>query len=135
MRITAIAVAGLVAGTLVTAGPAQAEMTAQPAVRHFYPLQPFFSLSPLSDADELRRQIADLDASWDSLTPQQRNERIAQLQQLVTNVDLETRNLPQDQKAPVDAVLLPSIVHLADLLGRAQGPDQPCYVPVCLPGL
>jgi hypothetical protein len=135
MRITAIAVAGLVAGTLATASPAQAEVTAQPTVSHFYPLQPSFSLSPLSDADELRRQIADLDASWDGLTPQQRNDRLAQLQQLVTNVDLETRNLPPDQKAPVEAVLLPSIIHLADLLRKAQGPNQPCYFPFCLPGL
>ena len=65
MRIKAIAVAGLVAGMFVTASPAQAEVTAQPAPSHFYPLQPSFSLSPLSDADELRRQIADLDASWE----------------------------------------------------------------------
>jgi hypothetical protein len=135
MRITATAVAGLVAGTLVTASPAQAAVTAQPPVSHFYPLQPSFSLSPLSEADELRGQIADLDASWDRLTSQQRNERIAQPQQPVTNVDLETRNLPPDQKAPVDAVLLPSILHLADLLRKAQGPDQPCYFPFCLPGL
>ena len=135
MRITAIAVAGLVAGTLATASPAQAEVTAQPTVSHFYPLQPSFSLSPVSDADELRRQIADLDTSWDSLAPQQRNDRLAQLQQLVTNVDLETRNLPPDQKAPVEAVLLPSIIHLADLLRKAQGPNQPCYFPFCLPGL
>ena len=135
MRITAIAVAGLVAGTLATSSPAQAEVTAHPMVSHFYPLQPSFSLSPLSDADELRRQIADLDASWDSLAPQQRNDRLAQLQQLVTNVDLETRNLPPDQKAPVEAVLLPSIIHLADLLRKAQGPNQPCYFPFCLPGL
>jgi hypothetical protein len=136
MRITAIAVAGLVAGTLVIASPAQAEVTAQPALSHFYPLRPSFSLSPMSDAEELRRQIADLDASWDSLTPEQRNQRIAQLQQLVTNVDLETRNLPQDQKAPVEAVLLPSIIHLADLLRKVQTPPaSPCIFPFCLPGL
>jgi hypothetical protein len=135
MRITAIAIAGLVAGTLVTASPAQADVTAPPALSHFYPLQPSFSLSPLSDAEELRQQIADLDAGWESLTPEQRNQRIAQLQQLVTNVDLETRNMPPDQKAPVEGVLLPSILHLADLLRKAQGPNQPCYFPFCLPGL
>src|SRR6516164_10581978 len=116
MKITAIAVAGLVAGTLVAASPAQADVPAQPALSHFYPMQPSFSLSPLSDAEELRRQIADLDASWDSLTPAQRNQRIAGLQQQVTKVDLDSRNLPQDQKAEVDAILLPSLVHLADLL-------------------
>jgi hypothetical protein len=136
MRITAITMAGLVAGTLVTASPAQAEVTAQPALSYFYPLQPSFSPSPMSDAEELRRQIADLDASWDSLTPEQRNQRIAGLQQLVTQVDLETRNMPPDQKAPVEAVLLPSILHLADLLRKVQTPPQgPCIFPFCLPGL
>jgi hypothetical protein len=135
MKITAIAVAGLVAGTLVTASPAQADVTAQPALSHFYPMQPSFSLTPLSDAEELRRQIADLDARWDSLTPAQRNQRITELQQLVTQVDMATRDMPPDQKAPVDAVLLPSILHLADLLRKAQGPNQPCYFPFCLPGL
>jgi hypothetical protein len=136
MRITAIAVAGLVAGTLVTASPARAEVTAQPALSHFYPQQPSFTLSPLSDVEELRRQIADLDASWESLTPAQRNQRIAQLQQLVTNVDMETRNLPPDQQAPVEAALLPSIVHLGDILRKQQTPPtSPCIFPLCLPGL
>jgi hypothetical protein len=136
MRITAIAIAGLVAGTLVTASPAQTDVTAQPALTHFYPLQPSMPLSPLSDAEELRRQIADLDASWESLTPAQRNQPIAELQQLVTNVDLETRNMPSDQKAPVRAVLLPSILHLADLLRGVQTPPtSPCIFPFCLPGL
>jgi hypothetical protein len=32
--------AGLVAGTLATANPAQAEVTGQPVSSHFYPLQP-----------------------------------------------------------------------------------------------
>jgi hypothetical protein len=52
--------------------------------------------------EELQREISDLDASWDSLTPEQRNQRIAQLQQQVTKVDLDSRNLPPDQKAQVD---------------------------------
>lgn len=136
MRITAIVVAGLLASTLVTASPAPAEATAQPALSHFYPLQPSFSQSPQSEAEELRRQIAELDASWDSLTPDQRNQRIAQLQQQVTKVDLDSRNLPQDQKAQVDAILLPSLIHLADLLRKAQTPPtSPCIFPFCLPGL
>jgi hypothetical protein len=128
---------GLVAGTLATASPVQAEVTAQPALSHFYRLQPPPGppSDPASEADELRRQISDLDASWDSLTPEQRNQRIAGLQQQVSKVDLDTRNLPQDQKAQVDAILLPSIVHLGDLLRKAQGPNQPCYFPFCLPGL
>jgi hypothetical protein len=137
MRITAIVVAGLLAGALASASPVQAEVTAQPALSHFYPLQPPPGLpaDPMAEAEELRRQIADLDASWDGLTPEQRNQRIAGLQQQVTKVDLDTRNLPQDQKAGVDAILLPSILHLGDLLRKAQGPNQPCYFPFCLPGL
>jgi hypothetical protein len=135
MRITAIVEAVLVAGALLAAGPARAEVTAPPALSHFYPQQPAPPSDPSSEADELRRQIEDLDASWDGLTPEQRNQRIAGLQQQVTKVDLDTRNLPQDQKAGVDAILLPSIIHLGDLLRKAQGPNQPCYFPFCLPGL
>src|SRR5271154_4542436 len=116
MRIAAIVLAGLVASTVATASPAQA--------------------SPQSDAEELRQHIAELDASWDSLTPQQRNQRIAGLQQQVTQVDLETRNGPRDQLAQVDGILLPSIIHLADLLRKVQTPPtSPCIFPACLPGL
>jgi hypothetical protein len=116
MRIAAIVLAGLAATALVTAGPAWAD--------------------PQADAQELRRQISDLDGSWDSLTPQQRNQRIAGLQQQVTQVDLETRNGPKDQLAQVDAILLPSIIHLGDLVRKAQTPPTgPCVFPACLPGL
>src|ERR1700722_1934736 len=135
MKITVIAMAGLVAGTLMTASPAQADVAAQPALSHFYPLQPSFPLRPQSDAEELRRQINDLDAAWDSLTPAERNQRIAGLQQQVTQVDLETRNGPRDQLAQVDAILLPSLIHLASLVRKSQGPNQPCYFPAFLPGL
>jgi len=136
MRITALVVAGLVAGTLATSSPAQAEVASPPALSQFYPLLPPPSLGdPMAEAEELRRQIADLDGAWDSLTPQQRNQRIAGLQQQVTMVDLDSRNLPQDQKAQVDAILLPSLGHLGALLMKAQGPNQPCYFPACLPGL
>jgi hypothetical protein len=94
MRLTGIAVAGLVAGTLLTASPAQA--------------MPSFPLSPQSDAEDVRQQIADLDAVWDSLTPGQRNQRFTQIQQGLTKLDFETRNVPQDQKAGVDLILLPA---------------------------
>jgi hypothetical protein len=136
-KITAIVVAGLVACATGAAGPARADVTAQPAVSRFYPLRPPPALGdPFAEADELRRQIADLDASWEGLTPAQRNQRIAGLQQQVTMVDLDSRNLPQDQKAGVDAILLPSLVHLADLLRKVQTPpSSPCIFPACLPGL
>jgi hypothetical protein len=129
--------AGLVAGALLAASPAHAQTTAQPTLGHFYPLQPPpVQSDPFSEAEELRRQIGDLDASWESLTKEQRNQRIAGLQQQVTKVDLDSRNLPQDQKAAVDAILLPSLIHLADLLGKVQTPPtSPCVFPRCLPGL
>ena len=132
MKITAIAVAGLVAGTLVTASVAQAEVTAQPALSHFYPLQPPPSPSPSdprSEVEELQRQISELHDSWDNLTPEQRNQRIAQLQQQVTTVDKDTQNLPPDQRAEVEAPLFSSAIELADLLGKAQSSaPQPCIL-------
>ncbi|OBG45173.1 hypothetical protein A5672_09405 [Mycobacterium alsense] len=136
MRITAwLVVAGLLAGALVVASPAPADAPAQPATRQYYPQQPAPG-DPMAEAEELRRQIADLDASWEALTPEQRNQRIAGLQQQVTKVDLDSRNLPQDQKAQMDAILLPSLLHLADLLRKVQTPPQgPCVFPLCLPGL
>ena len=135
MRIPVIAMAGVVAGTLITASPAQADRAAQPALTRLYPQQPTFSLSPQSDAEEVRRQIADLDAAWGSLNPAERNRRLTQIQQQLTNLDFETRNMPQDQKAGVDLILSPSLVNLGRLVGKAQGPNQPCYFPACLPGL
>jgi hypothetical protein len=135
MRIIAVVEAFLVAGALLAAGPVKAEVTAQPAPSHFYPLQPAPPADPRAEAEELRRQIEDLDGNWDSLSPATRNQRIAGLQQQVTKVDMDTRNVPQDQKAGVDAILLPSIIQLGDLLRKAQGPNQPCYFPACLPGL
>ena len=104
-----MAAAALVAGTLVTASAAQAQS------------------DPTSEAQELVRQISELHDSWDSLTPAQRNQQIALLQQQITAVDRDTKNLPQDQKANVDAILLPSLPELTDRLGKAgsSGP-QPC---------
>jgi hypothetical protein len=134
MRIIAIVEALLVAGALA-AGPVKAEVPAQPALSHFYPLQPAPPGDAMAEAEELRRQIEDLDNNWDSLSPAVRNQRIAGLQQQVTKVDLDSRNMPQDQKAGVDAILLPSLGHLAALVMKAQGPNQPCYFPACLPGL
>jgi len=136
-KITSVVASGLVAGTLVAAGPARADVALQPALVHLHPLQPPPGPpDPFAEADELRRQIADLDADWESLTPAQRNQRIAGLQQQVTKVDLDSRNLPQDQKAGVDAILLPSLVHLADHVRKGHTPPtSPCIFPACLPGL
>jgi len=127
MKITALAIAGLAVGTLVTASPAHADVPR--------PQQPSFSLSPQSEADDIRREIADLDAAWGSLSQADRQQRLTQIQNQLTNLDFETRNMPQNEKAGVDLILLPSLSHLAVLLGKAQGPNQPCYFPACLPGL
>jgi hypothetical protein len=114
MRITAIAVAALVASTVFTAGPAYAD--------------------PMSDVQELNAQISELHDSWDSLTPEQRNQRIAQLQRQVTTVDHETRNLPADQQLPVEASLMSSALQLADLLRMAQSTQPgPCVLFYCAP--
>ncbi|CNJ57741.1 Uncharacterised protein [Mycobacterium tuberculosis] len=77
-------------------------------------------LSPQSDAEDVRRQIADLDAAWDSLSPAQRNQRFTQIQQSLTKLDFETQNVPQEQKAGVDGILLPSLVNLANLYRKAR---------------
>jgi len=138
MRITAIVLAGPVAGTLATANPAQAEVTGQPVLSHYYPLQPSPALQsdPKSEVQELLRQISELDDSWDSLTPAQRNERIAGLQHQVTRVQNEVRNLPPEQRPEVQASLGLAIVRLADVLRKEQTPPTtPCILPVCLRGL
>jgi hypothetical protein len=138
MRITAIVLAGLVVGALATANPAQAEVTGQPVLGHFYPLQPPPALQsdPKSEVQELLRQISELDDSWDSLTPAQRNQRIAGLQQQVTKVQNEVQNLPPEQRPEVQAMLGLAIVRLADILRKEQTPPTtPCIFPVCLPGL
>ncbi len=138
MRITATVVAGLLATALVTATPAQAEVTAQPALSHFYPLQPASGLQsdPRSEVQELLRQISDLDASWDSLTPAQRNQRIAGLQQQVTTVQRDVQNLPPDQRPEVQGMLGLAVIRLADILRKEQTPPtSPCIFPFCLPGL
>ncbi len=127
MKVTLMAMAGLLAAMLMTAGPAHADVPR--------PLQPSFTLSPQSDAEEIRREIADLDNAWAGLSPADRNQRLTQIQNQLTNLDFETRSMPQNEKAGVDLILLPSLVNLGRLVGKAQGPNQPCYFPACLPGL
>jgi hypothetical protein len=107
MKITAIAVAALMASAVWTAGTAHAD--------------------PMSEVQELQGQISELHDNWDGLTPEQRNQRIAQLQRQVTTVDMDTRNLPPDQQLAVEGPLLSSALELADLLRKAQtSAPQPC---------
>ncbi|OBF62091.1 hypothetical protein A5787_17200 [Mycobacterium sp. 852002-50816_SCH5313054-b] len=136
-RITAIIEAGLLGAAILTGIPAHGDVTVQPALSHSHPLQPPPAppADPKAEVQELLRQITELDDTWDSLTPPQRNQRIAGLQQQVTVVDRETRNLPPDQQPEIEGMLGMAIIRLLDLTRKAQGPNQPCYFPLCLPGL
>ena len=133
--ITAIAMIG-VAATLLTPSPVHAVVSAQPAHSTFYPLEPPGQTSdPRSEVQELLRQTTDLHDSWDNLTPDQRNQRLTQLQQQATTVDRDIQNLPADQRAEVQAMLWQAVAQLAELVMKAQSPSQPCFFPLCLPGL
>jgi hypothetical protein len=132
VRTIAIAAAALVAGALLTASPAQAELPVRPALS---PVQSLGS-DPRSEVQELLRQISELDDSWDGLTPAQRNQRIAGLQQQVTKVQQDVQSLPPDQRPEVQAMLGTAVIRLADILRKEQTPPtSACIFPFCLPGL
>jgi hypothetical protein len=122
MNITAIAQAVLVAGTLLAPGPARAEaldVAEHPAQSQFFPLQP-----PAAGGDaraevrELLRKISELDDQWNGLGPAERNQRLTGLQQEVTVVDRDTRNLPPDQQPEVEGMLGVAVLRLADIMGK-----------------
>ncbi|WP_156942926.1 hypothetical protein [Mycobacterium genavense] len=85
MRIIAIAVAGLLASTPLTASIAQATATTAPAQAHIYPLQP--PSGPVVDPDPVvavqnfQAHIFDLHDNWDALSPDERNRQLKALQQ------------------------------------------------------
>lgn len=134
-RIAGLAITALVASGLgLAAGTAQAEVTAQPALSRFYPLQPSPS-DPRSEVQELLRQTTELHDNWDSLSQDQRNQQLNQLQHQATTAQKDIQNVPPDQRPEVEAMLWQAVGELADLLGRAQSPNQPCFFPLCLPGL
>jgi hypothetical protein len=122
MRIAAIALAGLLASTALTASVAHADMMAGPVPAHVYPLQP--PAGPVVDPDPLvavqnfQAQISDLHDNWDSLSPDERNRRLKVLQQESPLIDAETRNLPPGQQLQVEGMLLSATLQLADLLRR-----------------
>ncbi|WP_142277036.1 hypothetical protein [Mycobacterium asiaticum] len=98
MKKTAIAAAVLVATALATAGPAQAD--------------------PRSEVQELQQQTSELHASWDSLTPAQRQERLAQLNRQTSIVQNETQHLPPEQQPEIELRLGQVALELADLLRK-----------------
>jgi hypothetical protein len=134
-----VATAALVASGLgLAADTAQAEVTAQPALSHFYPLDPPpgpTPSDPRSEVQELLRQTTELHDNWDSLSPDQRNQQLNQLQHQATTVQRDIQNLPPDQQPEVEGMLWQAVTELAGLLGKAQSPNQPCFFPLCLPGL
>lgn len=120
-------VAGLMIGTVVAANPARAEVTTRPPASHFFPLQP--SPSPGSDAkgevQELLRQVNELDDNWDSLSPAERNRRIAGLQQQVTVVQRDAEQLPADQQPEVQGMLSVAALRLANILRKQLSSPPP----------
>lgn len=122
MRIAALAVAGLVAGTSLAASTAHADMTAGPVQAHVYPLQPppgpVVDPDPVVAVQNFQAHIGDLHDNWDNLSPDERNRRLKALQQEAPLVDAETRNLPPGQQLQVEGMLLSATLQLADLLGR-----------------
>lgn len=117
MKIATIAMAALAAGALVTASPAQADITAPPVPARVNPLQPP-SGDALADVQELQRQTSELHANWDNLTPEQRNQQLAQLQRQTTIVQNEVDSMPPEQRPEVQARLSLVALELADILRR-----------------
>lgn len=91
-------IAALAAGVLATASPAHADA--------------------LGDVQELQRQTSELHAGWDSLSPAQRNQQLAQLQRQATMVQGEVDNLPPEQRPEVQARLTAVTFELADILRK-----------------
>ncbi|MEE6135650.1 hypothetical protein SKC41_04805 [Mycobacterium sp. 050128] len=122
MRIAAMALAGLLAGTSLTAGPAQAAVLAGPLQAHGYPLQPppgpVVDPDPLVAVQNFQAHISDLHDNWDALSPDERNRRLQALQQEAPVVEAETRNLPPGQQLQVEGMLLSAMFQLTDLLRR-----------------
>ncbi len=119
-RITAIIEAGLLGAAILTGIFAHAEVTAAPAMSHFRPLRP--PPRPPTDAKSevqaLLGQISELDDQWNDLTPAQRSQRLAGLQQQVTTVQSDVNSLPPEQKPEVQGMLMLAVIRLANILGK-----------------
>lgn len=99
MRIPAAVAAALTAAALITASPAHAD--------------------PRAEVQELQQQTSDLHASWDGLSPAQRQQRLNRLSQQTTIVQRDVDALPPEQRPEVQLMLSQVALQLADLLGRA----------------
>ena len=120
MRTAALALAGLVAASVLVTNPAQADTTAAPAPAHFYPLQPppvpVIDPDPVVAVQNFQGQIAELHDMWGTLSPDERSQRLKALQQVAPLIDAETRNLPPGQQLQVEGMLLGAVFQLTDLL-------------------
>ncbi|ORV81863.1 hypothetical protein AWC11_25330 [Mycobacterium interjectum] len=118
--ITAVIEAALLGAAILIGIPAHAEVTAQPALSHFHPLQPppGAPTDARSEVQELLRQTSELDDQWNGLSQPQRNERLAALQQQATRVQNDVNNLPPDQKPEVQGMLTLAVIRLANILGK-----------------
>jgi FtsZ-interacting cell division protein ZipA len=118
--ITAVIEAALLGAAILIGIPAHAEVTAQPALSHFHPLQPppGAPTDARSEVQELLRQTSELDDQWNGLSQPQRNERLAALQQQATRVQNDVNNLSPDQKPEVQGMLTLAVIRLANILGK-----------------
>jgi hypothetical protein len=98
MRIRALAAAVLASTAVVTASTAQAD--------------------PRGEVQQLQQQTSELHASWDSLSPAQRQQRLNQLSQQATIVQNDVHALPPEQQPEVQLMLGQVTIELADLLGK-----------------
>ncbi|MCV7028440.1 hypothetical protein [Mycobacterium sherrisii] len=67
---------------------------------------------------DFQRHISDLHDNWETLSPDERNQRLKTLQQEAPAVEAETRNLPPGQQLQVEGMLLSAMFQLTDLLRR-----------------
>jgi hypothetical protein len=102
MRIAAIAVSALVAVAVVTAVSARADPSGDPR----------------AEVEQLQQQTSELHAAWDSLSPAQRQQQLAQLQRQAVVVQNDVQNLPPDQRPEVQARLGVVTLELADILRK-----------------
>jgi hypothetical protein len=111
----AVALAGLVATTVLTANAAHADVPA-----HFYPLQPpsgpVIDPDPVVAVQNFQGQIAELHDMWGTLSPDERSQRLKTLQQVAPLIQAETTNLAPGQQLQVEGMLLGATFQLADLL-------------------
>ena len=120
MRIAVLVLAGLAAGAVLTATAAHAHVTAGPPPVHVHPLQPppgpIIDPDPVVAVQNFQGQIAELHDNWQTLSPDERNQRLKTLQQTAPLIEAETRNLAPGEQLQVEGMLLSAMFQLADLL-------------------